>query len=299
MDSPEREWTAHPTCCWCGNDFQQRTVDGILSWVCKTDACAERQCDWKLVDKDGRLIYLPMPKQVELDEAIAAQQYGAICIGGHRGGGKSKALRMIAYRYCQKIERFTVIFLRREWAQLKRNHMRFVPYEAKRMGATFASSILKFQETGAELEFSHCNDQDDYKNFIGAEADLVIFDQLELFTLQQYVEISAATSRTTRDGWRGLTLAGENPGGPLSRFVEDIFITKTLDREKYPDYDPTDCAFIASRLEDNPATDERYVKRLALLPRERREQFRYGRRDVFPDQYFTTWNADLHVRSVA
>lgn len=270
-------------------------VDGVNAWVCPSDACYERQIVWKILDLTGKLFYLPMPRLVELEEAVASQRYGAICLGGDRSGGKSVGLRALIYRYLMKIPNFAAILLRREFPQLELNHMRFVPGEAKRLGLTYADKTLKCPETNGLLKFGHCHAPKDYASYIGGDVDLIAFGQLEQFAQEQFTEIAPSTGRIRRDDWRGLVLAEENPGGPLSAFVETFFVSKNPDPKKYPDYDPTDHHFIASQLDDNPYTDPRYVKKLANLTYERREMMRYGRRDIFPRQMFPQWRTATHV----
>lgn len=291
-------WVPTFRCPWCFNQFIRDTIRSRAVWVCPTEICRLRQLKWAMDDIDGGLYYLPNPRQVELEEAIASQQYGAICFGGARDGAKSKAWRMIAQRYCRQLPNFTVLFLRRELKPLIRNHLRFVQREAKLLGAKFISMKLMFPDTDSLIEFSHCQDPQDWADYIGAEADLVVFEQLEQFDEQQFLEIGAAAGRVPRDEWRGLIGASENPNGPLSAFVDQIFVKKSLDRRKYPDYSPDNYHFIYAHLEDNPYADPRYVTNLATMSVEKREMYRYGRRDVFPGQFFQTWNPTQHVRAL-
>lgn len=290
-----RSWIPRSICCWCGSDFVKREIAHRTAWVCPTTACFDRQMAWVMYDKSGVLFYLPMPKQAELEEAVAAHSAESICLGGSRGGGKSIGIRRIAQRYCQKLENFSVLFLRRTFDELQRNHMKFCPREAHMLGAKYTARKFEFPDHDSTISFAHCDDPDDYANYIGAEFDLIVFDQLEMFTEQQFTEICPSTSRVDREDFPGLVLCGENPGGPLSAFVDELFIAKSRDVEKYPEYDPKDYLFIPSHLEDNPNVSARYIKRLAGLTPERREMYRYGRRDIFPGQFFSQFNAAKHV----
>jgi Phage terminase large subunit len=294
--TPSRDWQPHYICCWCGSEFTQRMVDGTKAWVCPSEPCYLRQVKWKIVDIHKKLFYLPMPRLVDLEEAVASQQYGAICLGGDRSGGKSVGIRALIYRYCLRIENFAAILLRREFPELELNHMRFMPLEAKRLGARYADKQMKFK-TGAMLRCGHCHSPKDYAHYVGGDVDLIVFGQLEQFSQEQFTEISPSTGRIRRDDWRGLVLAEENPGGPLADFVKTFFIDKNPDRKLYPNYAPEDHHFIASQLDDNPYTDPRYVRKLANLAYERREMFRYGRRDIFPGQFFKTFDKSVHVTS--
>lgn len=291
-------WIPEFRCCWCKNVFVKDTIHERSAWVCPTLACRERQLAWKILDADGKLFYLPNPRQVEVEEMVATKAHTAICFGGARGGSKSVAWRRLAQRYCRALPNFTVLFLRRELKPLQRNHLRFIHREAKQLGAKFVSMKLSFPENDSEIEFGHCQDPDDWKLYIGAEADLVIFEQLEQFTETQFSEISAVAGRSQRDDWRGLIAASENPNGPLSAFVDTIFVKKDVDLTKYPDYDPKDYGFIYSHLEDNPYVPADYVKNLARMGTEKREMYRFGRRDIFPNQFFKTWSPTEHVAAL-
>lgn len=269
-----------------------------MVFVCPTDACCARQMEWLFLDDDGILFHLPLPKQVELEEAIASQQYGFICIGGDRAGGKSEALRKIAYRYCKKYANFNVLLLRRTFPELVRNHVQKAQREVKRIGGKLASYKVTFDANDSVLEFGHCNEDDDYRRYIGAEYDLIIYDQLEMFTDQQWSEINASVGRIYRPEWRGLALAGENPGGPLSAFVDELFISKKRNSEKYPDYDPSQYHFIPAHLEDNAYIPTGYADFLAGLEPNKRAMYRFGSRSLFPGQFFPTFSKDQHVRTM-
>jgi len=296
--SETRSWKPHPVCCWCGSSFIQQEHFKRLAFVCPTDACRTRQLHWLELDTNGDLFNLPLPKQVELEEAVASQQYGFICIGGDRAGGKSHSLRRLGYRYCRKYDGFNVLLLRRTFPELVRNHVQKAQREARFLDAKYASYKVTFEKNDSVLEFGHCNDTEDFTRYVGAEYDLVIYDQLEMFTEQQFTEINACVGRIYRPGWRGVAIAGENPGGPLSAFVDHLFISKDQDREKYPDYDPSQYHFIPAHLEDNAYIPANYSDFLAGLEPNKREMYRFGNRDRFPGQFFSTFSKSQHVSNL-
>lgn len=291
-------WSPTFRCAWCQNQFSREQIHGVMAWVCPTEACRERQMKWAMLNNQQKLYFLPNPRQVELEEAVESRQYAAICFGGARGGAKSRAWRMIAQRYCRKLPRFTVLFLRRELGPLSDNHLRFISSECEQLDAKFVSMKMIFEETDSQIHFKHCKDPNDYKNYVGSEFDLVIFEQLEQFTKLQFIEIGAVAGRTEREDWRGLIGASENPNGPLSAFVDEIFVKKVVDRAKFPDYDPTQYYFLPSHLEDNPYVSKQYIHNLAGMDKEKREMYRYGRRDIFPNQFFKTWSPTDHVAAL-
>lgn len=291
-----RDWKPDPKCCWCQSRFVEEEILGKFAMVCPTPACRERQVRWQMLDVDGKLFYLPTPKQVELEEAVESQRFRFICIGGDRGGAKSTGLRYIAYRYCRKFQGFNALLLRRTYQELLRNHVRKAQREQKLVGSKVANFLQTFDETGSALEYGHCQDLKDFTIYVGSEYDMVLIEQIEEFIDQQVTEISASTGRIRRVGWRGVVLAGENPGGPLSAFVDELFISKSRDRVKYPNYNPDLYHFIPAQLEDNPYVDDDYTDFLAGLEPIKRDMYRFGRRDVFPNQYFKAFKHPQRIQ---
>lgn len=290
-------WDIECFCKWCQSPFIQLEIDRSNAWVCPTEECRERQLAWKRVDLGGNLFYCPMPVQVELHEAVKSQQYGAICIGGERGSSKSIALRNVIYNACDTFPEFSVLMFRKELGELELNQWRFFERECPRIGAEWNAKKIVFPKTGAEIRPAHNNKPLDYRKYIGGDVDLIAIEQAEEFSQTPVAEIGAATGRSTRYGkdWRGLLALTENPGGPLSDFINQIFVRKDLPRDKYPDYDPNDYHFIEARLSDNPWTDARYEQRLAILSPARRAMMRHGRRDIFEGQFFKQWLRETHV----
>ncbi len=280
-------------------------IDRVRAWVCPTEACRERQLEWKRVDLGGNLFYLPMPVQVELHEAVQSQKFGAIGMGGERGSSKSIAWRNAIYNCCDPrkdtrdpvLPEFSVLMFRKELGELELNQWQFFEREAPRIGAEWSAKKVVFPTTGAIIRPAHNNQPKDYRKYIGGDVDLIVIEQAEEFQQKPVAEIGAATGRSTRygDDWRGLLGITENPGGPLSAFINAIFVLKNLDKKLYPDYNPADYHFIEARLADNPWTDSRYEQKLAILSPARREMMRHGRRDIFEGQFFQTWLPESHV----
>lgn len=272
-------------------------IDHVRAWVCPTEVCRERQLTWKRVDLAGQLFYLPLPVQVELHEAIQSQRFGAICLGGERGSSKSIAIRNAIYNACDLFPEFSVLFFRKELVELELNQWRFFERECPRLGAEWNAKKILFPKTGAEIRPAHNNKPGDYRKYIGADVDLIAIEQAEEFSQKPVAEIGAATGRSTRygDAWRGLLAMTENPGGPLSDFINQIFVRKDLDKALYPDYRPEDYHFIEARLSDNPWTDSRYEQKLAILSPARRAMMRHGRRDVFEGQFFQSFLKETHI----
>ena len=287
-------WRSVPTCCWCGAGFVQAELYQALAWRCPTEACFDRCVRWMDVIDDV-LFFLPLPKQVELYEAVESLKYRKICWGGQVAGGKSRGLRQLAYRYSRKYPDFATLLLRRTYGELESSHLIPAARDAKKLGAKYSSKRLAF-DNGSLLRFGHAEDENSATLYLSDEYDLIVFDQLETFTDNQFTLIGSRTGRVSRIGWRGIVLAGENPGGPGSSFVDELFISKDRDVRKFPSYRPDDHLFIAARLEDNPYISEGYSDFLSDLPEAKREQYRFGRRDVFPGQFFKDFTHPRRVQ---
>ncbi len=293
----EAPWKSTPACCWCGSPFVQADIHEALAWRCPTDACFDRCARWMDVFDDV-LFYLPLPKQAELYEAVESQRYRKICWGGQVGGGKSHGLRHLAYRFSRKYADFSTLLLRRTYLELEGSHLIPATRDQHKLHAKYSRNRLTF-DNGSLLRFGHCDDDHDYDIYRSDAYDLIIFDQLETFSDRQFSEIGARTGRVRRAGWRGIVLAGENPGGPGSAFVDELFISKTRDRIKYPRYRPEEHLFIPAALEDNAYVDEGYEDFLADLPEAKREMYRFGRRDIFPGQFFQSFVHSARAQPLA
>jgi hypothetical protein len=144
------------------------------------------------------------------------------------------------------------------------------------------------------MQFGHCETAADAANYLSAEYDLIIFDELVTFEETPFLLISSR-ARSTKPNVRPKVLCGTNPGGPQSHWVRMRFIDKNVDLEQYPDYRPEEWAFIPSKLEDNPYLDQQYERKLLALPPELRKAYRDGDWDIFPGQYFPEWRRATHV----
>lgn len=294
------ETNIHPLakCSWCGRSFVRATVKGTPAWLCPDEACWKRQVAHAMVvqlkGKGETCRFVPLPRQVDAIEALAGAPI-YILLGGAAGGSKSKILREIAYRECLRVNGFKVLLLRRTYKELDQTHLRDAEIEAPQMGAQAVPSakIVRFPN-GSVCQFGHCETTADAANYLSAEYDLILFDELVTFEELQFLMISSR-ARSNKPGVVPKVMAGTNPGGPQSHWVKARFIDKTVDPEQYPDYQPEEWAFIPSKLDDNPYLDKSYERKLLNLPPEMRKAYREGDWDIFPGQYFPEWRRKTHV----
>lgn len=299
-DQQPETWKPVPLCCWCHAPLVTGLLLGTQVWVCPAQGCYERQLKWAMVThtegQGKRLTYLPLPRQAEAHEAVESHLFRRILYGGAAGGGKSRFLRWLAYQLCLRYQNFNVLLLRRTWPELEETHIREAIREDKLIQAkcTPSNRMVEFPHTGSILKFGHCQDDKDMTDYLSREYDLILFDELVTFTEEQYLLISSR-ARTTRSDWAPMVVAGSNPGGPGSAWVQDLFIHKTRDKKKFPNYDPKQHHFIKALLDDNPYVAEGYVDFLMDLPYELREAYRWGNWSIFPGQFFKEFRTDKHV----
>lgn len=281
-------------CCWCGGRFVWAVYGESGGWVCETAACRARQLARAIVTEAGgkkQLLWLPLPRQVEFLEA--PQKY--VLFGGAAGGAKSHALRWFAYLLCLKTPDFRVLLLRRTFKDLERTHMREAEREVRLFSGVFVPSakLVRFPN-GSVLEFGHCEDAGAASNYLSAEYDAILPDELVTFERDMSLLIWSR-ARTRKPGVTPLVRPATNPGGPQSAWVRSFFIDKNVDRGEFPHYDPDDYAFIPSKLEDNPYLNQDYEQGLLALPEALRRAYREGDWDIFPGQFFPEWRRARHV----
>lgn len=244
--------------------------------------------------KEKRCRYVPLPRQVEAVEALTGPAT-YVMIGGAAGGSKSKGLREIGHQQCMAVPGFRVLLLRRTYKELEQTHLRDIEVEAPEMGAAAVPSakVCRYPN-GSTMQFGHCETAADAANYLSAEYDLILFDELVTFEETMFLLI-ASRARSTKPGVTPKILCGTNPGGPQSHWVRMRFIDHNVDLDDYPDYRPEEWQFIPSKLEDNPYLDQQYERKLLALPPEMRKAYRDGDWDIFPGQYFPEWRRKTHV----
>ena len=287
-------------CSWCGGPFVKGTVVDASVWLCASQACWSRQVQHAMVVqlKGGKkhCRFVPLPRQVEAIELVQrADGPTYVLIGGAAGGSKSRGVREIGHTWCLATPNSRVLLLRRTYKELDQTHLRDVEIEAPEMGAVAVPSakVVRYPN-GSVMQFGHCETAADATNYLSAEYDLIIFDELVTFEETMFLLISSR-ARSTKKGVVPKVIAGTNPGGPQSHWVRARFIDHTVDRDQYPDYRPEEWAFIPSKLEDNPYLDQQYERKLLALPPELRKAYRDGDWDIFPGQYFPEFRRKTHV----
>lgn len=209
-----------------------------------------------------RWFYLPIPRAVEYHSAKIPN----ILFGGAVGGTKSTTARWDAYRHSWAIPEFTSIIMRRTHQELKRNHMKFVARESKRINDFLNREVmewvptefeLRFKHNGSIILFGHCQNEGDEEKYLSDEYDAFYPDEMATFLKQQILGVASRLRSVTRDGIRIIPRLGgtSNPGGANTLWMRDWFISRILSEEDAidnPRYNPEEYLYIHARLYDNP-----------------------------------------------
>lgn len=150
-------------------------------------------------------------------------------------------------------------------------------------GVTWQAQHNRFSfESGAVLQFGHCNGPKDHLKYRGGKYNIVAWDELTDFPEEQYTFLFSRQRRTEGSDLPLVTLAASNPGGPGHAWVRDRLV-----KSKVPDR-----LFIPASYTDNPHLDQSaYGETLdRLLPIER-ARIKYGDWDVLdtPTLFDLAW----------
>lgn len=253
------------------------------------------------------MLYLPLPKQTVWHEAVYNRELVYYLIGGAAGPGKSTCIRRILYELAKLIPGFHALILRKTIPDLKKSHLRFLPFEVSQMGGEWkeGDKMAVFHHKGhldSIIRAGHFEDASAMDDYLSAQFDCIAPDEVVTMEEQTTLELfsRSRSDNETLFALRGLPnpdpeeeldgsfiLAASNPGGRL--WVKDHWITKAPDEEEYPNYEPHRWAFFDAKLRDNPYLKFGYVKKIRNLREARRRQLEDGDWDVFAGMFFSEW----------
>jgi len=253
--------------------------------------------------------WYPQPKQ---EQFLRLPWYEAL-FGGTKGPGKTDALLAESTRQLSTPGYQAIIFRRTlpKLAEIiERSHKWF-----SQSGAVWNGEKHRWTWPNRNfIAFGYCKDEKDKYNYQGHEYGFMGFDQVEEFTLTQYLFL-LAQNRTSAPGIKCYTRSTSNPGNVGHAWVKDRFIDR-LPKDGTPRYfkrvndediqtiadDPQALsrAFVFAQVEDNKAllqVDPDYIKRLDMLPETDRKALRFGDWDIFAGQFFREFSKAYHVIS--
>lgn len=263
------ESIAAPAVCQpCSKCTKRRAKAGLEPLYCyDCDLCSECFSVSVIVtDEDGkrRAPYTPQPHQIV---AHACDAPNLLCLGT-RGTGKSKWLRWDAIIRCMMIPNFRALIIRRTMPELRKSHLSMIEWEMKQLGGHFLKTTFQAVfPNGSTITFAHCETEADILNFLSSEYGFIGFDELSTFTLNQFLQISAAARAPEGEGYDAVVRCGSNPLGVGSLWMKAWFVDHQVRCEDYPDYLPDEFVMQFSTLDDNEYLDKKkYESRLKNLP---------------------------------
>jgi hypothetical protein len=242
--------------------------------------------------EQGAWLFAPTPRQTEYAELTRKHKY--TCFGGAKAVAKSYGLRWLLYRDCVRIPGLRCLLLRRTYGELESTHLLDMPGEAEMLapvGARYKSGSREFSvdATGSLIRAGHCETDADIAKFLSTQWDRIVFDELVTFELTQFLPIMSCARSTKAEVMAeggAQVWAGTNPGGRGSAWVHDFFISKEVDRERFPSYLPEEWGFVQGWLEDNPYMEPGYRQTLMNLPPILRRQWLEGDWHAYEGQFF-------------
>ena len=227
-------------------------------------------------DEEGKehLVYKPQIYQ----EPFHASNAPNLLALGTRGTGKSLMIRMDAILRCLMIPNFRALIIRRTMPELRKSHLVYIEREMRLLGGTFLRTVSTAEfPNGSTIVFAHCETEADILNFLSSEYGAIYFDELSTFTLNQFLQISAAARAPEGCGYQAIVRAGSNPLGVGAEWMEQWFVSKSVRLEDYPDYNPDDFEMQFSTLDQNAHLDRKaYTARLKNLPEHVRRAWLLG-----------------------
>lgn len=216
--------------------------------------------------------HVPHVKQLAFIIAARSGRLREIFYGGAGGGGKSDALLMLALQddwisnpdYSALILRKTFVDLNQPEGILNRAQS----WLYGQQGVTWQAQHNRFVfDSGAVLQFGHCNGPRDHLKYRGGKYNIVCWDELTDFPEEQYTFLFSRQRRPEGSALPLLTASASNPGGTGHVWVRDRLV-----RARKPDR-----LFIPAGYTDNPHLDQTaYGETLEnLLPIER-ARIKYG-----------------------
>ena len=239
-----------------------------------------------------RRFYIPTPKQVMMHMSTVRN----LLWGGRAGTGKSWALRHDAYMRCLTIPGYRVLILRRQFTELRDTHLDKAAIEvpiltgSERNWRASENTALFPHPNGmvSRIRFGHCQTDDDVRQYLSSEFDLIIYDEGSTFT-EYAVRFINSRLRTAKKGVTPLVRIGSNPG---AQWLYRYYIAKDVTAEDDPSYKPEDYHYIPATIEDNHHINlEEQEMRLNALPSEAlRKMYRDGDWLAVEGQFFSEWS---------
>lgn len=252
-----------------------------------------------IVNEDGKYTVLYTP--TEKGKLFHADDHTPnLLMHGPRGTGKSTILRFDAHMRALANPGYTYLMLRRTMPQLRKSHLGFIEAEMKKIGGTYnkTENVAYYPEVNGKQSkgyFTHCETEADVLNLLSSQFALVMFDEITTFSIDMVIKISACARVAKNSAYPALVRAGTNPLGESTAGVMRYFISKDVDPDENPDYDPSEYGDLYVGAADNPFLDMvAYQRRLSQLTGHTRKAWLEGVWEI-EGAYFTDFQPRIIV----
>lgn len=251
---------------------------------------------------NGVLYYKPQPKQTVFHNFVlnrAENGYRDFLYGGSSKGGKSHALRWEAHRNCLHYPEIRGLLIRSSFPELERTHL-------SRLQNDLPSEVASYNQqkhtytyfNNSILEFGYGERKSDFDQFLSAEYDFIIIDELTTIPFE-FSYLLRSRLASSRSDFIPFWACASNPGGKAHNDVKKYFISKSgLDRELFPLYKPEQVCFVPATVYDNQILlnrDPAVLTRLQQLSKKDQQKYLYGNWDIFEGQFFDEYFEDVHI----
>lgn len=255
------------------------------------------------------LPYNAQPRQQVLHRATANN----ILYGGAAGGGKSIGIRWDVVDFCIHCPNLFALLLRRQYQQLRNNHIIQLQQQLPPEVATWNESNSEFRfYNGARMICRHLEHEKDVEFLQGQEFHIVGIDEAAQFTpyqlayiqsrmrlgsYKEFLEKEAAKNPSLKAYVERLPrlVMGSNPGGESHNWLKDNFVTAAPPEQEWRDEDGRSFIFIPATMRDNKYIDANYEAQFRELPEYQRRQLVEGDWDTVAGAYFDCFSTKDHV----
>lgn len=196
-----------------------------------------------------------------------------------------------------KYEDYRGIIFRRTYPQLQEIIDRCWRWYPKIGGEYRATEHRWWFPSGAKIQLSHLQHEQDKYNHQGKEYHFIGWDELTQFLQSQYLYLLSRV-RGVNKAIPLRVRATTNPGGIGHVWVKERFVDIAAPGRPY--IDPAtgqSRVFIPAKVTDNPAlveNDPGYIRRLEALPEVEKRRLLHGEWDVFEGQVFVELTQTVH-----
>ena len=214
----------------------------------------------------------PHPKQAAFIMVARTGKFRELFYGGAGGGGKSDALLMLALQddWIEDPE-YSALILRKTFVDLNQPEgilNRAQEWLFGKPGVEWQAQHNRFVfQSGAVLQFGHCNSPKDHLKYRGGKYNMVCWDELTDFPEEQYTFLFSRQRRPMGSSLPLLTAAASNPGGTGHAWVKQRLV-EARNPNRF---------FLPASFVDNPFLDQdAYSETLDHLMPIERARIKYG-----------------------